>query len=52
MPALTQEAANKALLNYTITGDVDQKIIVQGLKFQVPINLKGSVVTAKNSVSC
>jgi filamentous hemagglutinin len=40
MPSMTVEAVNKALVQYQITGNVNQTVVVKGVKFTVPISLK------------
>ncbi|MCU6498322.1 hemagglutinin repeat-containing protein [Rugamonas sp. A1-17] len=39
MPAMTSAAANKALMNYQITGEVVQKVTINGMKFNVNIKV-------------
>ncbi|WP_059812967.1 hemagglutinin repeat-containing protein [Burkholderia ubonensis] len=50
MPEMANQAANKALAQYQITGDTSQKVVVGGVEFFVPIrvspNTPPSVPTA------
>ncbi|WP_322064082.1 hemagglutinin repeat-containing protein [Burkholderia ubonensis] len=50
MPEMANQAANKALTQYQITGDTSQKVVVGGIEFFVPIrvspNTPPSVPTA------
>ncbi|WP_241301897.1 hemagglutinin repeat-containing protein [Burkholderia stabilis] len=39
MPNMASEAANKALVQYQLTGSTSQKVVVNGIEFAVPIRV-------------
>lgn len=39
MPNMASEAANKALVQYQLTGSTSQKVVVNGIEFAVPIKV-------------
>ena len=40
MTEMTNIAANKALIQYQITGNTAQKIVINGIEFSVPVRIK------------